>query len=414
MHSINLYTLLVLYLFNFVLSICKWALIYTGDAGILRLIERYPHRKQLLIRWNNYWQRVVLIARLLCVMSTALLFISCSLVSNHLELSTQIIHMSIYIFLYLLLVVVLPTHVAHLYSDKVSMSISPVFCFFTYALTPFVYPLLWIDAKLGMRSQCNTEDSPSTEDEVIHLINAQSDDELEDEEREIIRSVFEFGDTVIREIMTPRVDIVGIRDDASWQDILKTATESPHSRFPVYHESLDEIIGMIHIKDLLKHFSSDHAHTEMQELTKNMEFAPETMPLNDVLELMKSKRAHQVVVVDEYGGTAGLVTLEDVLEELVGNIEDEYDQNTRDITKRADGSYLINAKILVDQLNEELAISLPESDEYDSVGGFICDHFGYIPTVGEEIRLSSLNIKIQQASPRTINFIQLSILENEE
>ena len=129
MHSINVYTLLLLYLLNLGLSICKWALIYTGDAGILRLIERYPHRKQLLIRWNNYWQRVVLIARLVCVMSTALLFISCSLVSSHLELSAQIIQMSLYIFLYLLLVVILPTHLAHLYSDKVSMSISPVFCF---------------------------------------------------------------------------------------------------------------------------------------------------------------------------------------------------------------------------------------------------------------------------------------------
>jgi CBS domain containing-hemolysin-like protein len=270
-----------------------------------------------------------------------------------------------------------------------------------------VYPFLWVDEKLRSKSQLHTEDSPSTEDEVIHLINAQSDAELEDEEREIIRSVFEFGDTVVREIMTPRVDIVGIKDDTSWEACLKLATDSPHSRFPVYHESLDEIIGMIHIKDLLKRFSSKYVQTNLHDFIKKMEFAPETMPL-------KTKRAHQVVVVDEYGGTAGLVTLEDVLEELVGNIEDEYDHNTREITQRSDGTYLINAKVLVDQLNDELALSLPESDEYDSIGGFICDHFGYIPAVGEEIRISSVKIKIQQASPRTINLIQLSMLADEE
>ena len=144
MHSINVYTLILLYLLNLTLSICKWALIYTGDAGILRLIERYPHRKQLLTRWNNYWQRVVLIARFLCVLSTALLFIACSLICSHLELFAQIVHMTLYIFLYFLLVVILPTHIAHLYSDKVSMSISPVFCILTYALTPFVLSLIHI------------------------------------------------------------------------------------------------------------------------------------------------------------------------------------------------------------------------------------------------------------------------------
>ena len=169
----------------------------------MRLTERYPHRKKLLIRWNDQWHRVVLIARLLCVIAASLLFISCAQITSELGLSTQIWHLSLYLILYFLLVVIVPIHVAHLYADKVSMSISPIFCIVTYATTPFIYPLLWMDEKLRSRSQINTEDSPSTEDEVIHLINAQlmMNSKMKSGDH---TKVFEFGDTVVREITPAR------------------------------------------------------------------------------------------------------------------------------------------------------------------------------------------------------------------
>ena len=179
--------------------------------------------------------------------------------------------------------------------------------------------------------------APSAEDEIKRLIEETDEEELEEEEREIIRSVFEFGESVAREIMTPRIDISGIKDTLTIEECVERVKESRHSRFPVYHENIDDVVGIVHVKELLKLIASDMRKDSIGQLAKKIEFIPETMPLNDLLQLMKKTRSQMVLVVDEYGGTEGLVTMEDVIEELVGEIEDEYDLKEKELHRRPDG-----------------------------------------------------------------------------
>tara|TARA_B100002019_G_scaffold118779_1_gene101948 strand:- start:979 stop:1716 length:738 start_codon:yes stop_codon:yes gene_type:complete len=231
--------------------------------------------------------------------------------------------------------------------------------------------------------------------------------DLEKEELEIIDHVHEFGSTIAREIMTPRVDIRGFPGELLVQDCLQEIKTSKYSRFPIYKDNLDEILGVIHVKDIIKNI--DKNDIKLSQIDNKVIFVPESMPINDVLKAMKKQRQQMVIVVGEYGGTEGLVTFEDVIEELVGEIEDEYDFEESDIYECSDGSYIINSKITIDHLNEQLELNLPEGKDYDSLAGLILNSLGYIPKVGEIISVENYKIEIQKASIRQIELIRLSI-----
>ena len=234
-------------------------------------------------------------------------------------------------------------------------------------------------------------------------------EDLKEEEREMIRSVFELGDTVAREIMTPRVDVEGIKDDLIVSDCLSVIRESRHTRFPVYHEKLDDIRGIIHVKDLLRCIAENKGDQPILPLLKKINFVPETMPISDLLKQMQHKHAQMVLVVDEYGGTSGIVCMEDIIEELVGEIEDEYDLADTDFQKRPDGSYVIDAKMPVADLNEELELHLPESDEYDSLGGYMLMTLGHIPAPKESIETDEIHLSVLAANQRQIKSIRLEL-----
>ncbi|HSR88216.1 MAG TPA: hemolysin family protein, partial [Pontiella sp.] len=231
--------------------------------------------------------------------------------------------------------------------------------------------------------------------------------ELEEEEREIIRSVFEFGETVAREIMTPRIDISGIKDTLNVDQCISQIKESRHSRFPVYHENIDDVVGVVHVKDLLRLVAESKGETPITQLAKRIDFVPETMPLNDLLQLMKKSRSQIVLVVDEYGGTEGLVTMEDVIEELVGEIEDEYDLEEKEYHRRPDGSIMVKARMPIDELNEALDARLPESEEYDSLGGYVYSELGRIPKIGETLEASGYTLRVHAATQRQIEIIHM-------
>jgi len=167
---------------------------------------------------------------------------------------------------------------------------------------------------------------------------------------------------------------------------------------------------VVHVKDLLKLVAGPEGETPINQLAKKIEFVPETMPLNDLLQLMKKSRAQIVLVVDEYGGTEGLVTMEDVIEELVGEIEDEYDLKEKELHRRPDGSLMVKARMPIYELNEELETKLPESDEYDSLGGYIFSEIGRIPQAGETIPVNGWGLKIHSATQRQIQVVHMQPL----
>ena len=407
-----IYSLLALLVAGF------WSVLFaafreTGNAGIIRLIERRPEAKLRLEHWAPRWNllRTTLRFCLTLFEITAVGFaLNTFSFSNPLYWIGLLLVMTL---LYMIFIRVIPFVLAESYADRLSLAFLPLVAGITRLLTPLVWPVYAMERGLLARalSSSDDEDRPSAEDEIMTLVEQSNTDELEKEERDIIRSVFEFGETVVREIMTPRVDIEGLKDDATVDECIDKVKHSRHSRFPVYNETIDNIRGVIHVKDLLRLVAQDQEDRSVTDITKKMSIVPETMPINDLLKQMQVQNFQMAVVVDEYGGTAGIVCMEDIIEELVGEIRDEYDLAEKEIQKRPDGSILVNASLAVDDLNEELNLSIPKSDEYDSIGGFVLSELGTIPRAGQKLSAAGLEITVHNATARRIHTLLLKPME---
>ena len=385
------------------------SLSFTGDAGLPRLIEREGKYVNLLKFWQSRWDLLCKAVRLLLTFSAIATFVFFYLALSGSPVGFILLGFVFLALIYMLFARIVPHVLSESYADRISIAVLPAVGILTMLLFLFVWPLQFLENHLlhHAMSSSDDEDRPSTEDEIISLINETDEEELEEEEREIIRSVFEFGESVAREIMTPRIDINGIKDTLTVTECIELVKESRHSRFPVFHENIDDVVGMVHVKDLLKLGASDEGQTPIGQLSKKIEYIPETMPLNDLLQLMKKTRSQMVLVVDEYGGTEGLVTMENVIEELVGEIEDEYDLKEEELHRRPDGTIMVQARMPIEEINEELGSKLPESDEYDSLGGYIFSKLGRIPRSTETLEAPGYTLRIHSATQRQIQVVQL-------
>ncbi len=403
-----IYSLFTLLLAGFC-SVLFAAFRETGNAGITRLADKKPEARKTLEKWAPRWNllRTTLRFCLTLFEITAVYFALQAIVPvGALQWIGLLLIMAL---LYMVFIRVVPFVLAESYADRLSLAFLPLAIGLTRLLAPLVWPIYAMERGLLARalSAADEDDRPSAEEEIMTLVEQTDEDELEAEERDIIRSVFEFGETVVREIMTPRVDIEGIKDDATIDNCIEKVKHSRHSRFPVYRETIDDVRGVIHVKDLLRLVAQDQKNHSVADITKKMSLVPETMPINDLLKLMQKKNAQMALVVDEYGGTAGIVSMEDIIEELVGEIHDEYDLAEKEIQKRSDGSILVKASLAVDDLNEELDLDIPESDEYDSIGGYVISELGTIPKAGDTLAAAGLEITIQNATPRRIHTLLL-------
>ncbi|GAB4128828.1 MAG: hemolysin family protein [Ignavibacteriales bacterium] len=235
-------------------------------------------------------------------------------------------------------------------------------------------------------------------------------------EHEIINSLVNFRTVLAREAMTPRVDIVAIPTDANYSQVLKIITEAGYSRYPLYEENLDNIIGIIYAKDLLPFLTDDKMQEtiSLKKLARKAIFIPETKKINELLHLFQESKLHIGIVVDEYGGTSGLISLEDVLEEIVGEIRDEYDQEENDFTKLSDDKFIVLGKMKIDEFNELLGENFSsENDEYDTVGGFIFTHSGSIPKDGYSFERSGFKFIVKDVINKRINKVLVERSPNE-
>lgn len=380
----------------------------TGNAGISRLTDKKPDSKKHLASWGPRWNLLRTTLRFsltLCELAAAGLALHCVELTHPLQWAGLLVVMAV---LYMVFIRVIPFVLAESYADRLSLAFLPLTISLTRLLWPIVWPIYAMERGLLARamSTSDEDDRPTTEDEIMTLVEESAAAELEIEEREIIRSVFEFGETVVREIMTPRVDIEGLKQ-ASISTCVDQVKNSRHSRFPVYRETIDEVQGVVHVKDLLRLVAQEQSDQSVASIIKKIGLVPETMPINDLLRQMQVQNSQMALVVDEYGGTAGLVCMEDIIEELVGEIRDEYDPAEKEIQRRSDGSILVKASLAVDNLNEKLHLSIPESDEYDSIGGFVISELGTIPATGARLTTSGLEIIVQNATPRRIQTLLL-------
>ncbi len=260
----------------------------------------------------------------------------------------------------------------------------------------------------------------TAEDEILSLIERESedeegDDDLAEDERRMIQGVFDLDETLVHEIMTPRVDVDAIEENASLAEVKTKIVSSGHSRIPVFRESIDHVVGVIYAKDLL-----DEARfatcTSLADFQHQPVFIPETKNVGDLLAEFQQSRNHFAIVLDEYGGTAGLVTFEDILEEIVGDIQDEYDDEEEISVSEAqpDGFQLVDARMTIDEVNELLDIELSEDEDYDTLAGYMAAHCGHIPQEGEAGRTEVLEYEIVEADQRRVKKLKIRKLDEEE
>jgi len=260
---------------------------------------------------------------------------------------------------------------------------------------------------------------PSTsEREILALVGeAEQEEVIEREERELIHSIIEFGDTITREVMLSRPDIVSVEGRSSVDDALEIALLSGHSRMPVYNRSIDDILGLIYIKDLVR-ASRDGRGTEAVDsvdgLTRNAHIVPETKRVAELMREMQKEKFHMAVVVDEYGGVAGIVTLEDLIEELVGDIVDEYDTEEPLVNDLGSGAFSVAGTIPVDEINEKLGLSVPEGDDWDTLGGYLFHRLGHVPDIGEHVESDGHLFTVEKMGANRIDRIRVEPAAHEK
>ena len=245
---------------------------------------------------------------------------------------------------------------------------------------------------------------------------SDSENGLEKEEKEMIRNIFGFGDTTAEEIMVPRIDVIAISVDSSLEETLEHISKNGHSRIPVYEGSVDSIVGILYAKDVIKWISqnsvSSNKKWSLKNLIKEPYYIPASKPLNDLMEDMKKMRNHIAVVVDEYGGTAGIVTMEDIIEEIVGDINDEYDAHTPPVIQVEERAFLVNPHIELDDLAERVPVRFDDTDkEYNTLGGLFYHEYGSVPTEGTEYVFKGATLKITKMDAQRIQEIKITLPE---
>lgn len=287
-----------------------------------------------------------------------------------------------------------------------------------------VRPLVWcahrVDAMLfrilGRGEQ--RADEESIEEEIRTIVSeGHREGLLEEEAREMIEGVMELGDAVVSHIMTPRTDIHMLPLNTPWEEVVESMIESGHTRVPVYDKSRDDIVGILYSKDLLPELakSPDEPARPLVELVRKPLFVPETKPVDDLLKVFQKSRTHIAVVMDEYGGVSGLVSIEDVLEEIVGEIDDEYDQQSEAAIRKIDDDICeALGRTHIHEINQLMGFDLPENADFDTIGGFVFAEFGRVPAAGETITWQdAVRVTVLEASRRRVNRVRLERIRKE-
>ena len=302
---------------------------------------------------------------------------------------------------------VTPKTLAKEMPETIATAVSPVLNLLMVLLTP----LTWLFSqwkRLLSHFIHNKESDTITEGELMTMVSeAESDGELTDRESQLIRSAIEFDDVEVEEILTPRVDVVAVEDDISLEQLAQTFAESGYSRLPVYHDTIDNIIGVVHEKDF--YLARLKKASTVEELIAPTLYTTGSTQISQLLRTLREQHHHMAVVVDEYGGTEGIITLEDILEELVGEIWDEHDEETEDFRQQSDGSWLVSGSASVDDLFETLG--LPEDEDIDSntVNGLVQEKTCHLPKVGDHFKLGDYDGVVTRTARRRVTEVRFSL-----
>ena len=307
---------------------------------------------------------------------------------------------------------VTPKSLAKEMPETVATAVSPMLNLLMVLFTPLTWLFSQWKRLLGHFVHRTEEDTITAGELMTMVSEAENDGELTDRESELIRSAIEFDDVEVEEILTPRVDVVAVEDNTSLDEVAQTFAESGYSRLPVYHDTIDNIIGVVHEKDF--YLARLKKETSLEELVKPTLYTTGSTQISQLLRTLREQHHHLAVVVDEYGGTEGIITLEDILEELVGEIWDEHDEATEDFHKQSDGSWIVLGSASVDDLFETLG--LPEDEDIDSntVNGLVQEKTCHLPKVGDRFTLGSYDGVVTRTAKRRVTEVRLTPAEKPE
>ena len=323
-------------------------------------------------------------------------------------------------FLVLVFGEVIPKNLAAAHAETWAMLVAPFIRMISFLLTPVVFLLTKLsDFVVRVTKKDEEEDPTITEDEFKILVNVGQEEGVFDEsESEMINSIMEFDETVVKAIMVPRIDIIAVDVEDSINEALRLIIDGGHSRIPAYEESIDNIVGILYAKDIFEHLDADFDELKVKALIRPAYYIPETKKVSDLLNELRLKKVHMAIILDEYGGTNGLVTIEDLIEEIIGDIQDEYDVEEDLIVMHSDSELVADARAPIGDVEEAFDVELDEEiledSEADTIGGLAFEHLGGIPAVGDEVTVGRFLIRIVEVSGRRISKVEIVLLPPEE
>ena len=413
-----LVAMLCLLAFSFLFSSIETAFSTFNKIRIKNLCQGGDKRAELVMKLDSKYDKLLTTVLIgnnivnIALSSIATIFFMDVIVNNEslaATISTIVITVAVLIF-----GEITPKVIAKENADKYAMTFAPVLNVLVKCLTPLSI-IFGGWSKLIHKAFHSEEQASFTEDELITIVDeAEEGGILEEEEGDLIRSAIEFNDVCAGDILTPRVDICAISKDDSIEDIAKTFIENAYSRLPVYGEDMDDIVGVLHEKDFFIAY-----HNNNKTITKHLQkpvHVSEHIKIADLLQVLKSKKCHMAIVVDEFGGTMGLVTMEDIIEELIGDVFDEHDEVSNDYKELEDGSFIVKCSTDLDDFFEKFEITVPdEEDMPQTVNGFIMKELESFPQVGDSFNYQSLFFEIKKIGAKRIEEVKVTkINENEE
>lgn len=260
----------------------------------------------------------------------------------------------------------------------------------------------------------NKEKINVTEEEIETLLSvSEKEGIIDEEESEMLHSILQFKRIIIREIMTPRTEIAALEKNSTVEDVLRIVNTEKYSRIPVYEDNIDNVIGILYLRDLLRYWGRKPESINIIDICRKPFFVPETKNIEELFKEFKKKKTHMAIVIDEYGGTAGIVTFEDIIEEIVGDIQDEYDTEEEEIVKIDEKHYIIDARIDLDEFEDFFDTTFPK-EKYETLGGFICHLTGKVPHLGEKVNFENFVFEIAKGSERKIEKVKVFVKEKAE
>ena len=284
-------------------------------------------------------------------------------------------------------------------------------------LLVLLYPIIYIIKSIYifinniLNNGRDIEERDYTEDDIRRMLNEASTKDVEVEEKEMIHSIFNFTDTTVKEIMTPRTSIIAFEREQKLEEVWDEILENEFSRVPIYNESIDDIIGILYTKDLLKYVGNGYKGIKLGTIVKNVAYVPETKSLTDMLEYFRKEQQHMAIIIDEYGGTLGLITIEDLLEEIVGEIRDEYDVEEENFKKLSNNVYEILGETLVEEINDELDLDIQLSEEYDTISGYINYKLDRVAEINDKVVEEKYIIQVLKIDNNRIQKVKIIIKE---